>query len=67
MKIPPEAIANLITVLFVAQSRGMIDVRMIEPFLRIVVDSGNAHRMRSLLGEVLQMLETIEAEPRSIR
>jgi hypothetical protein len=63
-KIPPEAIGYLITFLMIAQSRGLFDVRGLEPLLRIVVDSGNAPNIRALLGEVLQTLERVESEIR---
>ena len=66
-KIPPEIIAQLITILLSAQARGWIDVRGMEPLIRIIVDSGNAPRTRALLGEILQMLERVENEPRLVR
>lgn len=65
MKIPPELIGQLITILMVAKVRGWIDIRSLEPLLRIVVDSGNGERTRQSLAEIIVLLEDIEkAQPR---
>ena len=60
MKIPPEVAGHLITILLSAQMRGWIDLKGIEPLLKVVVDSGNASHVRRLLGELLEMLEQVE-------
>jgi hypothetical protein len=60
VKIPPEIIGPVITFLLRAQARGWIDLRGIEPLLKIIVESGNAPHMRRVLGEILQMLERAE-------
>lgn len=60
MKLPPEILGPVITFLLGAQARGWVDLRGIEPLLKIIVDSGNALQMRRVLGEILQMLERAE-------
>jgi hypothetical protein len=60
VKIPPEIIGSIITFLLGAQARGWVDLRGIEPLLKIIVESGNAPQTRRLLGEILQLLERAE-------
>ena len=60
MKVPPEVIGQLITILFAAQMRGWIDIRSIDPLLQIVIESGNADKMRGLLHEIIERLDLIE-------
>jgi hypothetical protein len=60
VKLPPEILGPVITFLLGAQARGWVDLRGIEPLLKIIVDSGNALQMRRVLGEILQMLERAE-------
>lgn len=66
MKVPPEMIGQVITILMAAQMRGFIDLRGLGPLLQIIVDSGNAAAVRGLLGEISELLERVE-QGQSIR
>lgn len=63
MKLPPEIVSFLIGFFMNAQARGWIDVKALEPLLRMVVARGYGSNVRQMLGEVLQMLEQIEQNP----
>lgn len=51
---------QLITIFMAAQMRGWIDLRGLEPLLKIVVESGNASHVKALLGELTELLDAIE-------
>jgi hypothetical protein len=63
VKLPPEIISFLIGFFMNAQARGWIDVRALEPLLRMVVARGYSSNVRQILGELQQMLEQIEKNP----
>lgn len=60
MKVPPQAVSQLITFLLAAQMRGWIDIRGLEPLLKIIVDSGNSDQVKGLLAEIIEMLDRVE-------
>ncbi len=43
-----------------AQIRGWVDLRSLESLFKIVVDSGNGPNMRAMLGEIIEMIHTVE-------
>jgi hypothetical protein len=62
MKIPPGIVSPLIAALVMAQARGWIEVRNLEPLLKTIVDTGHSGSVRQLLGEVLMLLEKVELQ-----
>ena len=60
MKVPGEVVGQMITILLAAQMRGWIDLRGIEPLLKIVVESGNAGPLKAMLGEIIELLDRVE-------
>jgi hypothetical protein len=63
VKVPPEIVSFLIGFFMNAQARGWIDVKALEPLLRMIVVRGYAPNVRQMLGEILQTLEQIERDP----
>ena len=61
---PPEITSALLTLLIQAQMRGWIDVRSLAPILRLAVEKGYAPQLRSMLGQIDQMIEDIEVDVR---
>jgi phosphomannomutase len=62
VRVSGELIGQLITIFLAAQMRGWIDLRGLEPLLRIVVESGNAAAARALLGELAELLDRLERD-----
>ena len=60
MRISGDLVGQLITIFMAAQMRGWIDLRGLGPLLKVVVDSGNADRMREVLGEIITLLNNVE-------
>jgi len=65
VRVPPDLVGRLIAFLLAAKVRGWIDVRSLDPVLRIIVEHDLTERTRELLDEIIERLVKIEAEMRA--